>query len=107
MVGAHLERLVTTHDKADFLCLFVLQETHIARATFLPFLRLLIETEEFRTTIHELARKNHHGDKKKKKKQHVHLELHIFILLVCLYFDFVLQFDHRVELGVMFSFSSL
>lgn len=45
--------------------------------------------------------------KKKKKKQHVHLELHIFILLVCLYFDFVLQFDHRVELGVMFSFSSL
>lgn len=105
MVGAHLERLVTTHDKADFLCLFVLQETHIARATFLPFLRLLIETEEFRTTIYELARKNHHGDK--KKKQHVHLELHIFILLVCLYFDFVLQFDHRVELGVMFSFSSL
>ena len=43
----------------------------------------------------------------KKKKQHAHLELHIFILLVCLHFDFVLQFDHRVELGVMFSFSSL
>ena len=64
MVGAHLERLVTTHDKADFLCLFVLQETHIASATFLPFLRLLIETEELRTTLYELARKNnHHGDK--------------------------------------------
>ena len=66
MVGAHLECLVTTHDKADFLCLFVLQETHIARATFLPFLRLFIETEEFRTTIHELAGKKSSWRQKKK-----------------------------------------
>ena len=51
MVRANFERLITTHHKADLLGLFVLEETNIAGATFLPFRRASIETEQLGAPI--------------------------------------------------------
>lgn len=63
----------------------MLQQTNVASATLLPFLALLVKTEELRTD----------------------LELDVLILLVRLHLNLVLQLDHRLKLGVVLSLSAL
>jgi len=54
VVGADLERLVSTHDKASLAILGVLQETNIAGAALLPLVALLDELEELGSHLEHL-----------------------------------------------------
>ncbi len=53
MVSAHLERLFASHNKTNLLRLFVLQQSRISCAAFLPFVPLRTEPEELRTPRNE------------------------------------------------------
>ena len=54
VVSANLESLVSAHNQASFAVLLVLQQPHVASATFLPFLGLAVESEELGTHLEDL-----------------------------------------------------
>lgn len=51
VVGAHLQRLVTTHDQTDLGRLLVLQQTDVTGSAFLPFQFVLGEAEQLGAPI--------------------------------------------------------
>ena len=51
MVGTDLQRLITTHQKADLVGLLVLQESNVTSSTLLPFFGLTIVTEKLSTAL--------------------------------------------------------
>lgn len=48
VVCADFERLIASHHKTDFLGLLMLEQTDVARTTFLPFRGVGRKPEEFR-----------------------------------------------------------
>ena len=46
VVRADFQRLITPHHQPDFLSLLVLQQPHLASASFFPLLRGVLEPEE-------------------------------------------------------------
>jgi hypothetical protein len=57
MVGANLQRLVSSHNQSCLAILLVLQQSNITSPTLLPFIGILVELEELCAHLENLLLK--------------------------------------------------
>jgi len=81
VVGAHLERLVTSHHKTGLAILAMLEESDITRATLFPLARFAVEFEELSS----------------------HLENAFLEFFVGLGLDFLRKADDGLEVNIWFN----
>lgn len=82
MVGAHLQRLVTSHYQARLAILLMLQQSDVASASLFPLPRFPVELKQLGS----------------------HLENLLLRFFVCLGLDLLSEANDGLELGIRLSF---
>lgn len=106
MVGAHLERLFAPHNETNLVRLFVLEQSRVARPSFLPFVRIRTESEELCAPGREKKRRSKGCLKKLNVtgiggEGHVQLEDYGLVLFIGLRHNLFCELDDGFKVGIM------
>lgn len=101
VIGAHLQCLVSSHDQANLLASFVLQNSDITSSPFLPFLCFLVESEQLGSPAIGLVVSG--NILSIILLDHSHLKQNIFVLFMRLCLDLLLQLDNWLKVRFIFT----
>lgn len=97
VVGADLERLVTSHHEADLLGRLVRQQADVPGSPLLPLGRSRLEAEQLGSPARAPSRQ---PSLVAPPAGHSHLEQNLLVLLHCFRVDLLRELYHRLKVGI-------